>query len=152
MVIQIHFQSATRDQSTVYSLFSDSILWYDKVVNHVPPPHWQAHWWAARLVAARPVGVFKANGPLHPPASALPPYSQERPTFLRSTRYASGHRGDFSCVERVFSPRDVDCGRATTASNRLSVTHKVQLGTFSPFLFSRNCNFSHCVHWQLRGQ
>lgn len=51
-----------------------------------------AAWWAARLVAARPVGVFKANGPLHPPASALPLHSQESPSLWWSLRSAPGPR------------------------------------------------------------
>lgn len=56
--------------------------------SRLPP----AAWWAARLVAARPVGVFKANGPLHPPASALPLHSQESPSLWWSLRTAPGPR------------------------------------------------------------
>lgn len=56
--------------------------------SRLPP----AGWWAARLVAARPVGVFKANRPLHPPASALPPHSQENPSLRWSVRSAPGLR------------------------------------------------------------
>lgn len=117
-----------------------------------------AGWWAARLSAARPVGVFKANGPLHPPASALPPYSQERPSFPRSTRcvpgplFATGTLLPTACFS---PPRDVDCGRATTVSPRLAVWHKIKLEKhfllFFYFLFFCNCRFL-IAHWQFRGQ
>lgn len=68
-------------------LWPHTPLWYGSK-SRLPP----AAWWAARLVAARPVGVFKTNRPLHPPASALPPHSQENPSLWWSVRCAPGPR------------------------------------------------------------
>lgn len=68
---------------------SDRIHSSNTAVNHVCPRLVDGR---LGSVAARPVGVFKANGPLHPPASALPPHSQEKPSLWWSGRSAAGPR------------------------------------------------------------
>ena len=67
------------------SLLSSSKSWL---------PGWL--WWAARLVPARPVGVFKSNGPLHPPARTLPLFT------VRSSQLSSGAR---VALLDLFTPR-----------------------------------------------
>lgn len=68
---------------------SDRIHRSNTAVNHVCPRLVDGR---LGSVAARPVGVFKANRPLHPPASALPPHSQENPSLWWSVRSAPGPR------------------------------------------------------------
>lgn len=117
-----------------------------------------AGWWAARLSAARPVGVFKANGPLHPPASALPPHSQERPSFPRSTRCVPGPlfaTGTLLPTACFFPPtRCWLWSRNDSVSSPRGLAQDKTRETFSPFfyfLFFCNCRFL-IAHWQFRGQ
>ena len=115
------------------------------------------------------MGVFKANGPLHPPAPPALLHSQER-NFQRrhAARWTSvdlsgplwssvdplrtsvdsvdlcapslRRAGTFCFI--VYSPRDVDCVRATTTTPRplLALQHTELDKHFLPF-FKKNCHF-----------
>lgn len=84
---------------------------------------------------------------MHPPAPALPPYSQERPTFLRSTRCLdlSTHRGLWFTL--MFFP--TTCWLSSCDDNTVSSPRRLAADwtreTFFPFYFFFKLSFSHCA-------